>query len=183
VLSVPLRCTDSDYPFDIFKFFLYDMIMNPAFGGIRASEWPFNRGGRLCFLFIWKQITVTRYYRKPFIQNKGNLSNFALYQPPAVFCQIVGIPVGTNSTPLIANLFLHCHESKFMAKLQNKLFKNSLISLFNNNWRYLDDILTVNNPNFLTFVKQHLKELTLNNFTRDSCPIFNLERKSLNYCR
>jgi hypothetical protein len=40
----------------------------------------------------------------------------------------------------------------------------SLISLFNNNWRYLDDILIVKSPNFITFVKHiyHL-ELTLDN--------------------
>ena len=49
-----------------------------------------------------------------------------------------------------------------MAKLQYDPSKFSLISLFNNNWRYLDDILTVKNPNFITFVKYiYHMELTL----------------------
>ena len=32
-----------------------------------------------------------------------------------VFCQIVGIPMGINCVPLIADLFLYCYESQFMA--------------------------------------------------------------------
>ena len=32
-----------------------------------------------------------------------------------VFRQIVGIPMGTNCAPLIADLFLYCYESQFMA--------------------------------------------------------------------
>ena len=31
--------------------------------------------------------------------------------------QIVGIPMGTNCAPLIADLFLFCHERDFMASL------------------------------------------------------------------
>jgi len=48
--------------------------------------------------------------------------------------------------------------------------KHSLISLFNNNCKYFDDIIIVSNPNFLTLVKQsHRKALTLNtaNITSD----------------
>ena len=38
-----------------------------------------------------------------------------------VYRQIVGIPIGTNCAPLVANLFLYCYESQFMAKLQKDL--------------------------------------------------------------
>ena len=32
----------------------------------------------------------------------------------SVYRQIIGIPMGTNCAPLIADLFLYCYESKFM---------------------------------------------------------------------
>ena len=32
-----------------------------------------------------------------------------------VYQQIVGIPMGTNSAPLIAVLFLYCYERDFMS--------------------------------------------------------------------
>ena len=35
-----------------------------------------------------------------------------------VYQQIVGIPVGTNCAPLIADLFLYCYERDFMSNLQ-----------------------------------------------------------------
>jgi len=41
-----------------------------------------------------------------------------------------------------------------MANLLKGPSKHSMLGLFNNNSRYLDDILTVNDLNFLTFVKQ-----------------------------
>ena len=31
-----------------------------------------------------------------------------------IYRQIVGIPMGANYSPNVANLYLHCHESKFM---------------------------------------------------------------------
>ena len=34
-----------------------------------------------------------------------------------VYRQVIGIPMGTNCTPLIADLFLYCYESQFMAKI------------------------------------------------------------------
>jgi len=65
-----------------------------------------------------------------------------------------------------------------MAKFHKDPSKHSLIILFNNNCRYLDDISTVNNSNFLTFVKQiYLTEITLNeiNITSDSCQFLDLK--------
>ena len=51
---------------------------------------------------------------------------------------------------------LYCCESQFIASLQADHSKHSLINLFHNNCRYIDEILTVNDPNFLTFVKQFI---------------------------
>jgi hypothetical protein len=34
-----------------------------------------------------------------------------------LFQQVVGIPMGTNCAPLLADLFLYSHESEFLQKL------------------------------------------------------------------
>jgi hypothetical protein len=60
--------------------------------------------------------------------------------------------MGLNCAHLIVDLFLYRYEDERVAKLIKGPSKHSLISLFNNNSRYLGDILTVNNPSFLTWV-------------------------------
>ena len=64
-----------------------------------------------------------------------------------VYQQIVGIPMGTNCAPLIADLFLYCYERDFMSDLQ-KSKRFDLIDRFNDTSRYLDDIFTIDNPEF-----------------------------------
>ena len=61
--------------------------------------------------------------------------------------QVVGIPMGTNCVHLIANLFLHCHESQFMTKVYKDPFKSDFIEKYYNNYHYLDDNFSANNPN------------------------------------
>ena len=64
-----------------------------------------------------------------------------------VYQQMVGIPIGTNFAPLIADLFLYCYERDFMSDLQ-KSKRFDLIDMFNDTSRYLDDIFTIDNPEF-----------------------------------
>ena len=64
-----------------------------------------------------------------------------------VYQQIVGIPMGTNCAPLIADLFLFCYERDFMSDRQ-KSKRFDLIDMFNDTSRYLDDIFTIDNPEF-----------------------------------
>ena len=64
-----------------------------------------------------------------------------------VYQQIVGIPIGTNSAPLIADLFLYCFERDLMSNLQ-KSARFDLIDKFNDTSWYLDDIFTIDNPEF-----------------------------------
>ena len=64
-----------------------------------------------------------------------------------VYQQIVGIPIGTNCAPLIADLFLFCYERDFMSYLlKSKQF--DLIDMLYDTSRYLDDIFTIDNPEF-----------------------------------
>ena len=55
----------------------------------------------------------------------------------------VGIPMGTNCTPLVAAVFLNSKESDFVQHLQKK--RKTSISL---TFRYIDDVLSLNNPTF-----------------------------------
>ena len=64
-----------------------------------------------------------------------------------VYQQIFGIPVSTNCAPLIADLFLFCYERDFMSNL-HKSKRYNLIDMFNDTSRYLDDIFTIDNPEF-----------------------------------
>ena len=61
--------------------------------------------------------------------------------------QIMGIPMGTNCAPLIADLFLYCYERDFMSDLQ-KSKRFDLIDTFNDTSRYRDDMFTIDNPEF-----------------------------------
>ena len=67
-----------------------------------------------------------------------------------VYQQIVGIPMGTNCAPLIADLFLYCYERDFMSNLQ-KSKRFDLIDKFNDTSRYLDHIFTIDNPEFAEY--------------------------------
>ena len=68
-----------------------------------------------------------------------------------VYQQKVWIPMGTNLTPLIADLFLYCYEGDFMSDLQ-KSKRHDLIDIFNDTSRYLDDIFTIDNPEFDKYI-------------------------------
>ena len=79
-----------------------------------------------------------------------------------VYQQIVGIPMGTNCAPLIADLLLYCYERDFMSNLQ-KSKRFDLIDKFNDTSRYLDDIFTIGNPTFAEHIPDiYPRELQLN---------------------
>ena len=61
-----------------------------------------------------------------------------------VYQQIVGIPMGTNCAPLIAYLFLFYYKRDFMSNLH----KSKRYDLINDTSQYLDDIFTMDDPEF-----------------------------------
>ena len=64
-----------------------------------------------------------------------------------VFQQTVGIPMGTNCAPLLAHLFLYSYEAEFVQKLLRDNNKKLAVS-FNHTFRYIDDVVCINNHNF-----------------------------------
>ena len=55
---------------------------------------------------------------------------------------LVGIPMGTNCAPLVADLFLFCYERDFMLSLSEDN-QSGVIEAFNSTSRYLDDLLNI----------------------------------------
>ena len=64
-----------------------------------------------------------------------------------LYRQIVGIPMGTNCAPLVADLFLFCYERDFMLSLSDNN-QTDIIEAFNSTSRYLDNLLNIDNPYF-----------------------------------
>ena len=79
-----------------------------------------------------------------------------------LYRQVVGIPMGTNCAPLVADLFLFCYERDFMMSLSDDK-QADVIDAVNTTSRYLDDILNINNVYFDNMVSQiYPSELQLN---------------------
>ena len=62
-----------------------------------------------------------------------------------LYRQIVGIPMGTNFAPLVADLFLFRYERDFMLSLSDNN-QTDIIETFNSTSRYLDDLLNIAYP-------------------------------------
>jgi hypothetical protein len=69
-----------------------------------------------------------------------------------LFQQVIGIPIGTNCAPLLADLFSYSYESEFLQKLV-KDKKIHEASAFNFTYRYIDDVLSINNSRFAEFLQ------------------------------
>ena len=81
-----------------------------------------------------------------------------------MFQQTVGIPMGTNCAPLLADLFLYSFEAEFLDGLKKK--DKHLARSFNLSFRYIDDVLSLNNARFGDYL--HLiypKELEIKDTT------------------
>ena len=75
------------------------------------------------------------------------LDNIFIRFGSKLYRQIVGIPMGTNCAPLVADLFLFCYERDFMLSLPDNN-QTDIIEAFNSTSRYLDDFLNIDNPYF-----------------------------------
>ena len=67
--------------------------------------------------------------------------NIYLRFKKSVFRQVIGIPMGTNSAPLLADLFLHTFEYDFMLKTMKEDMPKAVE--FSNTFRYIDDLFSV----------------------------------------
>ena len=63
------------------------------------------------------------------------LDNIFIRLGSKVYRQIVGIPLGTNCAPLVADFFLFCTERDFMLSLSVN-YQTDIIEAFNSTSRY-----------------------------------------------
>ena len=90
------------------------------------------------------------------------LDNIFIRFGSKLYRQIVGIPMGTNCAPLVADLFLFRCERDFMLSLSDNN-QADIIGAFNSTSRYLDELLNIDNPYFEQMVCQiYPTELQLN---------------------
>ena len=66
---------------------------------------------------------------------------------------MVGIPMGTNWAPLLADLFLYSYKNEFLNKLI-KEGKRKLARKFNLSYRYIDDLISFNSQRFKEFISE-----------------------------
>ena len=93
-----------------------------------------------------------------------------------VYRQTVGIPMGTDCAPQLANLFLFHYVYLYMKILMKKNL--CVAKKFNDTIRYIDDLLTVNNSKFEKEICNiYPPELTLKKLVnlREICPIWSYQ--------
>ena len=85
-----------------------------------------------------------------------------------LFQQMVGIPIGTNCAPLLADLFLYSYKNELLDKLV-KEGKRKLARKFNLSYCYIDDLISFNNKRFKEFISDiYPKELTISETTEST---------------
>ena len=85
-----------------------------------------------------------------------------------VFQQTFGIPISTNCTPLLADIFLYSYDADFIQSLLST-GKKQLASRFNLTYRYIDDVLSINYPEFENYLGQmHPAELEIKDTTEST---------------
>ena len=81
------------------------------------------------------------------------LGNIFIRFGTKLYRQVVGIPLGNNCAPLVADLFLFSYEGHFMVSLSDDK-QAGIIGAFNTKSRYLDDVLNINDVDFDYMISQ-----------------------------
>ena len=134
-------------------------------------EWTFKREGSPYFACNERQAFFTsedtKRYKLWSCQNVCEaliylLDNIYIRFGTKLYRHIVGIPMGTNCAPLVADLFLFCYERDFSTSLSD-VKQAEIIEAFKSTSRYLDDLLNIDNPYFEGMVNRiYPPELQLN---------------------
>jgi hypothetical protein len=99
------------------------------------------------------------------------ISNTFILNDGVLRKQILGIPMGTNCAPMLANLYLYFYESRFVDKVA--LSDVTLARKMRMSFRLIDDLLTIDCPNgddFLTKVYPKSLRLSRTNLSnREAC--------------
>ena len=106
----------------------------------KHASWPSNE--KVCNSANYKEYTLDQIVTAlQFI-----LDNCYVQFAGRIYKQIVGIPMGGNACPFIADLYLSWCEYEYMAKIMKE--DVALAKSLNYNSRYMDDIITINFSGF-----------------------------------
>ena len=105
--------------------------------------------------FVNKHKKDTKAYTKDQLIEMMNylIDNCYVTCGDSLFRQKIGIPMGTDCAPFLANLFLYSYEHEWMMKM--KKTNPQLARQFNRSARYIDDLLTINNDGLM---KKYMKD-------------------------
>ena len=115
---------------------------------INLIEWTFKREGSPYIACNERHAFFpygdTKLYKLRSCQNVCEaliylLDNIYIRFGTKLYRQIVGIPMGTNCTPLVADSFLFCYEKDFMTSLSD-IKQAEIIEAFKSTSRYLNDL-------------------------------------------
>ena len=85
-----------------------------------------------------------------------------------LYRRTVGIPMGTNCAPSLADLFLYSYENEVLDK-RIKEGKRKLARKFSLSYRYIDDLISLSNKRFNEFISGiYPKELTISETTEST---------------
>ena len=85
------------------------------------------------------------------------VSNTFLLVGNTIYRQTVGIPMGTNCAPVLANLFLFFYENAYISRIQIERGLEVARS-FHTTFRLIDDVLSVDNPHMAEAVSKPYEE-------------------------
>jgi hypothetical protein len=139
LLKIERVCTEA-WSFEAKKMGLEVALCIRSAGSSFASEWVrLSRRGSSWEKGLWKfdvaalMSTVQFVVRNTFVANYGVLRK-----------QIIGIPMGTNPGPDLANLYLYAYESAFVDKLIG-MHGIEVAKAFRGSFRLIDDVFSVDN--------------------------------------
>ena len=98
-----------------------------------------------------------------------------------IFRQVIGIPMGSDPAPFMANLFLYHFESKWIKNLKKENIQKA--RRFSNTFRFIDDLLTSNDNNLSleNFESIYPPELKLNlESSGDRITFLDIDLKNIN---
>ena len=105
------------------------------------------------------------------------LDNIIISFGTKLYRKTIGIPIGTNCIPLVADIFLFCYERDFMKSLSWEN-QSDIIEAFNSTSRYFGDLLNIDNIYFDQMVDRiYPTELQLNkaNSSDTEAPVLDLK--------
>jgi hypothetical protein len=113
------------------------------------------------FYGLWPCWRNRSYFVKHHSDSTSLIDNIFVMFGGHVFQQTVGIPMGTNCAPLLADLFLYLYEADFIQGLLKKN-KKKLARSFNFAFFYIYDVLSLHNSIVRWFCWSHLSHWAWN---------------------